>query len=107
MTIAHLEILESLFARNHWIVDRREEGDDYRISAVWHLKRPDGTGTLTVEFQGFDDLVCLPIEKSYGCDVLQIPECGLYFSRVNHARWPTDLETFEAQIRMFNQSQGW
>lgn len=107
MTIEHLNLLEALFERNHWIVDRREPGDDHSISEVWHLKRPDGTGALTVEFDGLDDLECLPVEKSYGCDVVEIQKSGLYFSKIRNTRWPKDLAEFEDRIAEFNREEGW
>lgn len=107
MTIEHLKILETLFERNYWIVDRRASGDDFSISEIWHLKRPNGTGTLTVEFEGFDGLVCLPVEKSYACDVVEIPKFRLYFSKIRHDQWPKDVEVFEKRIKSFNQAQGW
>ncbi|MBG6209545.1 hypothetical protein IWQ49_004218 [Labrenzia sp. EL_126] len=103
MTVEHLEILETAFARNHWIVDRRMPGDGYFISEVWHLTRVDGTGALTVEFDGLNELECLPIEKSYGCDIVEIANSGLYFSKIRASRWPKDLALFEMRIKEFNQ----
>jgi hypothetical protein len=107
MTIEHLKILETLFERNYWTVDRRAPGDDFSISEIWHLRRPKGTGTLTVEFDGLDDMVCIPVEKSYGCNVVEIPKSGLYFSKIRHALWPKKIAEFERLIKEFNRKEGW
>lgn len=93
MSIVHLEQLRNTLEKNHWKVCGELPGNDYEISALWKISRPDGSARLTIAFQGLDDMDTLPVEKSYGCWVLEKPTISAYFSRKNRS-WPSELERF-------------
>lgn len=80
MSHEHLENLRNKLEQIGWIVAEELEGNDYDISAVWLITRPNGSKKLHIDFQGLDDMVTLPIEKSYGCKVREFPKISLYFS---------------------------
>lgn len=52
MSEAHLTDLRKVLEQN---------GNEYDISDVWVVERPDGTGIFHLEFEGLDDLNVLPI----------------------------------------------
>jgi len=80
-------------------------GDDYRVSATWEISRSTKEPTIFIDFQGLDDMVTLPLEKSYGCRIRgkDWPP-GLYFGgkgERNSARqknWRRDLQEFISEL---------
>ncbi len=97
MSIHHLRDLRNLLESHHWVVAAELPGDDYRVSGVWRITRPDGTNPLHIEFEGLDDMETLPIEKAYACEIAELPEVSLYFGRVGRS-WPADVRSFIEQL---------
>lgn len=77
----------------HWRVTQELPGDDYRISAVWKVARPNGKQVFHLEFQGLDESAVLPIERAYGCSIREAPDISAYFARVGRT-WPEELQAF-------------
>jgi hypothetical protein len=96
----HLLALEEALLRKGWRVVAVHPGDDYRISATWEIQRSSRGPSLFIDFDGLDDLACLPLEESYGCHVRGRPAkdetARLYFRRPNKSRtlWEQDLAAF-------------
>ena len=63
----HLIDLRNALHRKKWQLFTCLKGNDYDISEIWQIQRPDGTEKLHIEFDGLDDLETLPLEASYGC----------------------------------------
>ena len=93
---AHLHALEQALVGRGWRVVAVHPGNDYDISATWEIQRNAGKGSVLIDFSGLDDMVCLPLEKSYGCRVRGRRERALYFRRVNKSRklWEQELAEF-------------
>ena len=96
----HLQALEEALLRKGWRVVAVHPGDDYRISATWEIQRNSQELSSFIDFDGLDDMTCLPLEESYGCHVrgrLANDETArLYFRRPNKSRtlWEQDLAAF-------------
>ena len=84
MSEAHLTDLRKVLEQN---------GNEYDISDVWVVERPDGTGIFHLEFEGLDDLNVLPISWAYGCRVQENNEICAYFARSGRS-WHSELENF-------------
>lgn len=93
MSEFHLNDLKKELEKSHWVVVSELEGNDYDISGVWLLSRPDGTNQLHLEFEGLDDMETLPLNKSYGCRIKENPDIKLYLSRIEHS-WKDALSMF-------------
>jgi hypothetical protein len=93
MSIEHLKLLRNSLEKNNWVILEELPGNEYDISAIWIIARPNGTSEFKLIFEGLDDLECLPIEKAYGCYVETNGKMGLYFSKVNKF-FPSDLSNF-------------
>lgn len=89
----HINELRNTLERNHWLIAEELEGNDYDVSAVWLITRPDGSGKLHLQFEVMKELVTPPFEKSIGCTVKELPRVSLYFARVNRS-WSGRLEAF-------------
>jgi hypothetical protein len=95
----HLQALEEALLRKGWRVVAVHPGDDHRISATWEIQR-GGSPTLFIDFDGMEDMVCLPLEQSYGCHLRRRSAkeemAWLYFRRPNKSRrlWEQELTTF-------------
>lgn len=85
MSLTHLEKLRNNLTKHKWVIQQELPGDDYRISAIWRISRPDKTGEFKLAFDGMDDMEVLPIEKSYGCHVISNEHIDLYFGRKSFA----------------------
>ena len=96
----HLQALEEALLRKGWRIIAVHPGDDYRISATWEIQRGSGQPSLFIDFDGLNDMVCLPLEESYGCHLrgssAQDETAWLYFRRPNRSRllWKQDLAAF-------------
>ena len=89
MSQQHLDELLHALTQKGWKLVETLPGDDYRISAVWQISR--GNVCFRLTFDGLDDLKCLPIEQSYGCQLEGYDSQSLYFGKKS---WKTDLATF-------------
>ena len=93
MSTAHLDLLRKSLEKNNWVICEELPGNEYSISASWVISRPNGNSKLKLNFEGLDDLECLPIEQSYGCHVESSGNAGLYFSKISTS-FPSELSTF-------------
>ncbi len=100
MSKPHLRALEEALLRKGWRVIAVHAGDDYRISATWEIERSSRQPSQFIDFDGMDDMVCLPLEESYGCHIrgraATDRAAWLYFRRPNKSRelWEQDLAAF-------------
>ena len=93
----HLESLRNELERNHWRVIEELDGNDYDISGVWEIARPDGTSARRIEFEGLDEMRTLPVAKSYSCRLQENHAVSLYFRRPGE-RWARELAAFVSQL---------
>ena len=93
MSESHLRDLRNGLERRSWRVTQELPGDNYRISAVWEVARPDGKQMFHLEFQGLDESAVLPIERAYACNIREAPDVSAYFARLGRA-WPEELQAF-------------
>lgn len=100
MSACHLDMLRRALEENHWVFFGDEPGNDYDISGIWNIARPNGDSRLQLAFSGLDDLDTLPLERSYGCHVVGEENVGLYFGRIGRSI-PGELARFmEALSRL-------
>ena len=91
----HLRDLRNSLEHRGWQLVAEEEGDDLRVSGTWLMSREV---EIRIDFDGFDERGCFPIERSYACSVRGSGLC-LYFRRYGadsaaHARWKRELSAF-------------
>jgi hypothetical protein len=92
--------LEEGLLRKGWRVIAIHPGDHYRISATWEIQRNSKQPSQFIDFDGSDDMRCLPLEESYGCHIRgrsgTDEAASLYFRRPNKSRelWEQDLVAF-------------
>ncbi len=95
----HLDELRNALERKGWRVVAELPGDDYRVSATWELRRSGDPRSLLIDFDGFDDMNCLPLDESYACQA-RGTDHSLSFSRrgetgsAARARWSDALSSF-------------
>jgi hypothetical protein len=100
MSKPHLRALEEALLRKGWRILAVHPGDDYRISATWEIQRNNCEPSLFIDFDGLDDMACLPLEESYGCHIrgrsAKDETAWLYFRRPNKSRelWEKDVAAF-------------
>ena len=97
MPVSHLERLRKSLSSNQWVITSEEKGNDYDVSAVWKISRPNGDSPLSLNFEGQSEGDVLPIEKAYACHVSQNPDISLYFGKISKS-FPTDLKKFMARL---------
>ena len=93
MSEERLTALRNALETNHQVLISEKQGNDYDVSAIWVISRPDGKTKLHIEFDGLDDMKTLSIEESFGCSVREIPNLDLYFARINRT-WDEALLKF-------------
>ena len=98
MSLSHLDALRNELEKHHWRITAEMPGNEYDISAVWQIARPDGSETKHIEFEGLDDLKTLPISDSYGCRVREIPSLNLYFGKFHGSAFQPELVTFVQEL---------
>ena len=91
----HLTDLRNALRRRGWAVLAEHTGDDARVSGSWEIQRSTAVPPLFIDFDGLDDLLCLPMSESYACHVRG--GAGLYFRRPGD-RWRAELEAFVRSI---------
>ena len=100
----HLDELRAALERRGWNIVV-VEGDDYRISGTWQLRRSNDLRIVLVDFEGLDDLKTLPLEQSYACRVRGTAN-SLYFGRRGRSgsssreRWRTELGLFVDTVNL-------
>ena len=102
MSRQHLADIRSTLERNHWQVIEELPGNDYDVSAVWKIARPDGSNVFHLEFEGLDDMSTLPIEQAYAIKVREAPEVSVYFGRASRS-WPEALEEFFNMLKQYTK----
>jgi len=93
MSLEHISGLRTKLENSRWNIVEEIEGDEYAISAIWKIARPNGDHELNIIFEGLDDLSVLPIEKSYGCHIQENDDINLYFNKVSKG-YSSDLKAF-------------
>ena len=86
-------VARKILENSHWVIASEFEGNEYDVSGVWQVSRPDGANKMHIEFEGLDDMNTLPVEESYGCRVKEAPNINLHFSRVGRS-WSKELTKF-------------
>jgi hypothetical protein len=82
----HLDELRNALEQKGWNVVSQEDGDDYRISAVWRIQRSTRAEPTNLLFAGLDDMRTLPIEQAYACEVQGRKDVSLYFGSMKEFR---------------------
>ncbi|MBA6339317.1 hypothetical protein H4J57_19205 [Colwellia sp. BRX8-7] len=83
MSFEHISQLRVKLENSNWVIFEELAGDEYSISAIWLIGRPNGNNMLNVIFEGLDDSSVLPLEKSYGCHIQENKDLSLYFHKIN------------------------
>ncbi|HEX5323828.1 MAG TPA: hypothetical protein VFW40_08590 [Capsulimonadaceae bacterium] len=96
-----MRALEEALTSAGWSVTGRLAGDDYRISGAWQIERGRNDPTLHLDFEGMDDMVCLPMERAYGCRVRN-GKPTLYFARKGRS-WSERLREFVQALNEFGE----
>ena len=92
---SHIEDLRKKLNEHHWVISEELEGNELDISGYWVINQLyEPNKSLTLGFEGMDDLKVLPMEKSYACFVSEKPSVLLYFSKNNPKMWKKNLEEF-------------
>jgi hypothetical protein len=97
MSISHLDAPKKALESSSWVIESETDGDEYDLSGVWRIARPNDEHAMHIEFEGLDDLDVLPMERSYGCRIREQPDISLYFSRIGRS-WGDNLEQFIQEL---------
>ena|SRR5258708_18836394 len=82
----HLNEMRKALERKGWNILSEEEGDGYRISRVWRIRRSTRAETTELLFDGMDDLQVLPVERAYGCHAAGRESLSIYFGSMKEFR---------------------
>jgi hypothetical protein len=94
MSECNIEELNKSLEKNNWKIIEDIPGNDYGISLSWKIQRSNQEEPTIIDFEGFDDLITLPIEKSYGCNI-RGKNIMLYFRKLrSKSIWNQELENF-------------
>lgn len=93
MSLEHISGLRNKLENSNWKITKELEGDDYSISAIWKISRPNGEHRLNLVFEGLDEKEVLSIDESYGCYILENKDLSLYFKKLNKG-YASDLRNF-------------
>jgi hypothetical protein len=99
MSQHHLDDLQNALGQKGWRIVEKQPGNDYDISGSWVIQRSE---LLKIDFNGLDDMICLPIAQSYGCAISDRPDLSLYFTN-NRARWKKSLKAFIDALDSLNE----
>lgn len=100
----HLGEIRNELEKFGWRFVAELPGDDYQISATWEFTRDKNEPNILVDFDGLDDMNCLPLEQSYGCSVRNQSRTSLYFTKKGEGKsparesWRKSLEQFVREI---------
>jgi hypothetical protein len=92
----HLEELRAALIHRGWKILTVHTGDDYAISGSWEIQRSTRVPPLFINFYGFDDDRCLPMEQAYACEV-RGGNPDLYFHRPGD-KWRAKLRAFVLEL---------
>lgn len=102
----HLDDLRNALEAKGWRIIAEHPGDDYRVSASWEIQRSTRRLPHFIDFEGLDDLNCLPLPQSYGCTLRGDHGLGLCFYRQrSRYRWKEELQAFIVGLDELEQSE--
>lgn len=96
----HLRELRNALEAKGWRVLAEHPGDERGLSASWEIERSTKKPSVFIDFEGLDDLITLPLEQSYACNIRGHRSSALYFSRKGsdgsrrRENWRDDLQQF-------------
>ncbi|WP_144395665.1 hypothetical protein [Pleionea sediminis] len=96
-----LKQLRNTLERNHWKILDELPGDDYKYSGFWKIARPDNSSSLTIAFNGLDDMQTYPMEKAYGFELVEDSSVSAYMGKHTTKSWPEELQKFIEQLNEF------
>lgn len=99
MSVKHLADLRAALIQKGWRIVRQHDGDNDRVSASWEIRRSTRQPAMFIDFDGFDDMQCLPVEESYACTIRSTRAASLYFGK-RTAKWRRELEAFVDKLDM-------
>lgn len=106
----HLKLLEQRLEEKGWSIVDRGSGDGYRVSGSWTIQRSKKKEGIVLEFDGFDDMKTLPLEKAYACAVKGKNDESIYFGSMKEfeKKLPSFLEELDLleETLKYNQSVG-
>ena len=88
----HLDDLRKALANGGWKLLAIHDGDGRAISGSWEIQRSTRKAPAMIDFDGLDDLSCLPMNESYACHV-RGGGPSLYFSKPG-PKWREELTAF-------------
>lgn len=88
----HIEDLYDALAARGWSITEHP-GDGLRVSGTWEVQRSTWEPPLHIDFDGLDDLRCLPMAEAYACRVRGRLSLSLYFGRKG-STWRDNLREF-------------
>jgi hypothetical protein len=100
----HLKELRDALESKGWQIIAEYARDEYAISASWEIQRSSKTPSLLIDFDSLDDMLTLPIERSYGCKVRGSDLVSLYFGRRGdkgsrtRQNWYEELHQFVSEL---------
>ena len=100
----HLADLDNALTAAGWQVVARHPGDERKVSALWEIQRSTRDPSLVIEFQGLDDMQCLPLSQSYACQVQGFSKQSLYFGKKGN-RWKEQVADFVAAMGVEGQEE--
>jgi hypothetical protein len=102
MSQHHLDDLKNALEQKGWKILENRPGNDYDISGSWVIRRSEFLPPLTIDFNGLDDLNCLPMAQSCGCSIRDRPNISLYFTKKKkQGRWKKTLDAFVDSLDSF------
>ena len=96
----HLRELRNALEAKGWRILAEHPGDERGLSATWEIERSTKKPSVFIDFEGLDDLITLPLEQSYACNIRGNRSSALYFSRKGsdgsrrRENWRDDLQQF-------------
>ena len=100
----HLREIRNALEAKGWRIVAEHPGDERRVFATWEIERSTKKPSVFIDFEGLDDLITLPLEQSYGCNIRGHGSSGLYFSRKGEdgsrrrENWRNDLQQFLIEL---------
>jgi len=93
----HLRDLDSALTAAGWrIVDVRGS-DGFRVAGEWDIQRSTRDAPITIEFCGFDEARCLPLEQAYSCQAVGARGGPMSFTK-RGPTWDSSVSKFIALL---------
>ena len=98
MAVWHLRDIRLALESRGWVILRERPGDGYGIPGTWEIQRSTRIPPLLIDFEGLDDMVCLPVDQSYGCGIRNHGP-GLYFRKQKSRNlWRDEVEQLVSRL---------